>query len=201
MLKIMYEDSDGGPTGSKTSRFVFEIGCSVRIFVPLQKIFWKDVTEFEKSPIYDKVKKEMVDIQTTQRAHVVGEESESQGVQLIANDIAAQVLGTTSCYYRGLGKGPKIPRATSRADMTQRENAKLRQVVHNLQSQNEHVLVEFLLLLIPHHHHHELIKSHIMIISLKLFYSIYMVLYFMVNTPLLHMLLFWIKLVFSYFGI
>ncbi|CAA2994080.1 Hypothetical predicted protein [Olea europaea subsp. europaea] len=40
----------------------------------------------------------------------------------------------------GLGRGPKIPRAISRVDTTQRENAKLCQVVHNLQTQNERIL-------------------------------------------------------------
>ncbi|CAA3033657.1 Hypothetical predicted protein [Olea europaea subsp. europaea] len=124
----MYEDSDGRPTGPNASRFVSEIGCTVRLFAPHQKINWKDVTEFENSPIYDKLEKEMVDLKTTQQAHVVGEESESQRVQLTANDIATQVLVTTSYYYRGLGRDPKIPRATSHADTTQRENAKLRKL-------------------------------------------------------------------------
>ncbi|CAA2958651.1 Hypothetical predicted protein [Olea europaea subsp. europaea] len=82
----------------------------------------------------------MIVMQTTQEAHVEGEESESQGVQLTANEIVTHVLGTTSCYYRGLDRGPKVPRATSRASTTQRENAELRQVVHNLQSQNERIL-------------------------------------------------------------
>ncbi|CAA3026144.1 Hypothetical predicted protein [Olea europaea subsp. europaea] len=53
---------------------------------------------------------------------------------------AMEVLGNTSCYNRGLGGDPKIPRATSRADTTQRENVELRQVVHNLQSKNERIL-------------------------------------------------------------
>ncbi|CAA3033476.1 Hypothetical predicted protein [Olea europaea subsp. europaea] len=50
-------------------------------------------------PVAEEKYKEMVDIQTTQQAHVVGEEN-----------------------------------------TTQRENAKLCQVVHNLQSQNERIL-------------------------------------------------------------
>lgn len=54
-LDIMYEDTDRRPSGPNASRFVSKIGCSVRIFAPLEKIFWKDVTESEKSPIYDKV--------------------------------------------------------------------------------------------------------------------------------------------------
>ncbi|CAA2934812.1 Hypothetical predicted protein [Olea europaea subsp. europaea] len=54
-LEIIYEDIDGRPTGPNASRFVSEIGTGVRIFAPLQKIFWKDLTEPEKSPIYDKV--------------------------------------------------------------------------------------------------------------------------------------------------
>ncbi|CAA3022594.1 Hypothetical predicted protein, partial [Olea europaea subsp. europaea] len=83
---------------------------------------------------------EMIDMQTTQEAHVEGEESESRGVQLTTNEIASQVLDTTSCYYRGLGRGLKFPHATSRANTIQRENAELRQVVHNLQSQNERTL-------------------------------------------------------------
>ncbi|CAA2955911.1 Hypothetical predicted protein [Olea europaea subsp. europaea] len=82
----------------------------------------------------------MVDIQTTQQAHAVGEECESQRVQLTTNDIATHILGATSCYYKGLGKGPKIPHAISRTDTNQRENAELCQVVHNLQSQNERIL-------------------------------------------------------------
>ncbi|CAA3028172.1 MDIS1-interacting receptor like kinase 2-like [Olea europaea subsp. europaea] len=56
-LEIMYEDSDGRPTGPNASRLVYETRSSVRIFVPLQKIFWRDVTQFEKSPAYDKVEK------------------------------------------------------------------------------------------------------------------------------------------------
>ncbi|CAA3011846.1 Hypothetical predicted protein [Olea europaea subsp. europaea] len=79
-------------------------------------------------------------MQTTQETHVEGEEIESQGVQLTAIETATQFLGTTSCYYGGLGRGPKVPRATSYANTTQRENAKLRQVVQNLQSHNERIL-------------------------------------------------------------
>lgn len=54
-LEIIYEDTDGQPTGPNPSWFVSEIGAGVQIFAPLQEVFWKDVIEFEKSPIYDKV--------------------------------------------------------------------------------------------------------------------------------------------------
>ncbi|CAA2994584.1 Hypothetical predicted protein [Olea europaea subsp. europaea] len=140
-LQIIYEDIDGPSTGPNASRFISEIGSRVQIFAPLQKIFEKDMIEYEKSPIYDKVEKEMIDMQTTQEAHIEGEENESQGVQLTVNEIVTRVLGTTSCNYRDLERGPKVSRAISRANTTQRDNTKLRQVVHNLQSQNEPILI------------------------------------------------------------
>ncbi|CAA2934341.1 Hypothetical predicted protein [Olea europaea subsp. europaea] len=54
-LEIIYEDIDGPSTGPNASRFIFEIGSRVQIFAPLQKVFEKDMIEFEKSLIYDKV--------------------------------------------------------------------------------------------------------------------------------------------------
>ncbi|CAA2983139.1 Hypothetical predicted protein [Olea europaea subsp. europaea] len=100
----MYEDSDGRPTAPNASLFVSEIGSGDNETGRPDKIqLWKN-THYKDTkgwihPVVEEKHKEMVDIQTTQHAHIVGEESEIQGVQLTANDISTQVLRATSCYY------------------------------------------------------------------------------------------------------
>lgn len=54
-LEIIYEVIDARPIGPNASRFVSKIGSGVQIFA-LLKVFWKDVTQSKKSPIYDNVK-------------------------------------------------------------------------------------------------------------------------------------------------
>ncbi|KAL2455529.1 uncharacterized protein Fot_57461 [Forsythia ovata] len=41
-------------TGPNAPRFANEIGVEVRQYAPLKKIWWKDVTDAEKSPMYSR---------------------------------------------------------------------------------------------------------------------------------------------------
>ncbi|KAL2483376.1 uncharacterized protein Fot_44820 [Forsythia ovata] len=51
-LEVIIEKEDMRATGPNAPRFANEIGAAVRQYAPLNKIWWKDVTDAEKSPMY-----------------------------------------------------------------------------------------------------------------------------------------------------
>ncbi|KAL2537562.1 uncharacterized protein Fot_18953 [Forsythia ovata] len=51
-LEVIIEKEDMWATRPNAPRFANEIGAAVRQYAPLNKIWWKDVTHAEKSPMY-----------------------------------------------------------------------------------------------------------------------------------------------------
>ncbi|KAL2520007.1 uncharacterized protein Fot_23930 [Forsythia ovata] len=54
-LEVIIEKEDMRATGPNAPRFANEIGAAVRQYAPLNKIWWKDVTDAEKSPMYSRL--------------------------------------------------------------------------------------------------------------------------------------------------
>ncbi|KAL2515300.1 Uncharacterized protein Fot_29271 [Forsythia ovata] len=54
-LEVIIEKKDMRATGPNAPRFANEIGAAVRQYAPLNKIWWKDVTDAEKSPMYSRL--------------------------------------------------------------------------------------------------------------------------------------------------